>query len=157
MTEKLKPCPFCAGKNPRITTTTAYPDTPRETVWYAIECNICDATGDWDLGESGALEKWNTRPGEDALQKNIVSWIEANNAATALINEQLAENERLRAEVERLHGVENSAASLYKLLTDLEPQLRGLVRIYDERKVFLYGLQLQQRGLTPAHPRRSGS
>jgi len=81
MTEKLKPCPFCAGKNPRITTTTAYPDTPRETVWYAIECNICDATGDWDLGESGAIAKWNTRPVEDALR---------------------AENERLRGALRRI-------------------------------------------------------
>jgi len=88
MFDEPKPCPFCGGKNPIIVRDVQYPDTPNARTWYAVECNVCDATGDWDLGESGALEKWNTRPDEDALQINIVKWIETNNAATALINEQ---------------------------------------------------------------------
>lgn len=103
MFDEPKPCPFCGGKNPIVVKDVQYPDTPYTRTWYAIECNLCDATGDWDLGESGALEKWNTRPGEDALQENIVKWIEANNAATALINEQQAKIARLRVVLQAVY------------------------------------------------------
>ena len=78
MFDDPKPCPFCGGKAPIIVKDVQYPNTPNARTWYAIECNACDAIGDWDLGESGAIEKWNTRPIEDALR---------------------TENERLRAEV----------------------------------------------------------
>ena len=81
MFDEPKPCPFCGGKNPIIVRDVQYPDTPNARTWYAIECNICDATGDWDLGESGAIAKWNTRPVEDALR---------------------AENERLRGALRRI-------------------------------------------------------
>lgn len=90
MFDDPKPCPFCGGKAPIIVKDVQYPNTPNARTWYAIECNACDAIGDWDLGESGAIEKWNTRPGENALRAEIIKWIEAGDAGTKLINEQRA-------------------------------------------------------------------
>jgi hypothetical protein len=34
---------------------------------YTVICDGCNAEGPADLGESGAIESWNTRPVEDAL------------------------------------------------------------------------------------------
>lgn len=68
MFDELKPCPFCGGEAPIVVKEVQYPDTPHARMWYAVECNACDVVGDWDLGESGAVEKWNTRPGESALR-----------------------------------------------------------------------------------------
>lgn len=125
MTEELKPCPFCLGKNPIVVKDVQYPDTPRARTWYAVECNVCDATGDWDLGESGAIEKWNTRPIEDALQAKINLLTFELAAARGRIDrdkpwllphgqtvwyngspvDPIAEIMELRAEVERLRAI----------------------------------------------------
>ena len=108
MFDKPKPCPFCGGKNPIIVRDVQYPDTPNARTWYAVECNVCDATGDWDLGESGAIAKWNTRPVEDALRADMREWQEA---ATKSYGECCGTDERhctcvplLRVEIERLRA-----------------------------------------------------
>ena len=71
MTDELKPCPFCGGGGAGYIDDVQYPDTPHERVWYAVTCGKCDANGAWDLGKSGAAEKWNTRAVEDALRARI--------------------------------------------------------------------------------------
>lgn len=63
MSEELKPCPFCGSHA-----------TIRQNFHgFYVECdNIdCRAVGSWDLGASGAIEKWNTRPLEDALRARV--------------------------------------------------------------------------------------
>ena len=71
MTDELKACPFCGGGGAGYIDDVQYPDTPHERVWYAVTCGKCDANGAWDLGKSGAAEKWNTRAVEDALRARI--------------------------------------------------------------------------------------
>ncbi len=44
----------------------------------------------------GSVEQWNARYTEDALRAEIIKWIAANNAATALINEQQPQIKELR-------------------------------------------------------------
>ena len=55
--DKLKLCPFCGG-TPFIT---------RDDIWHYATCPDCGATSQEDLGDSGAIENWNTRPIEDDL------------------------------------------------------------------------------------------
>lgn len=71
--DELKPCPFCGGGGAGYMDDVQYPDTPNERTWYAVTCGKCDANGAWDLGKSGAAEKWNTRAVEDALRAEIGS------------------------------------------------------------------------------------
>jgi len=58
---KIKPCPFC-GSTAHI----------EEGDSFFVFCDnpSCTADGPWDLGESGAIEKWNTRyePKDDSDQ-----------------------------------------------------------------------------------------
>lgn len=113
MFDDPKPCPFCGGKAPIIVTDVQYPNTPNARTWYAIECNACDAIGDWDLGESGAIEKWNTRPGENALRAEIIKWIEAGNAGTALINEQRSVIQAQGERIEQLLNIIQAAHNTF--------------------------------------------
>jgi hypothetical protein len=62
MPEELKPCPGC-GQKPKLNSDT-------QNKWYWIECE-CGWEGSGDLGISGAIESWNTRPIEAALQGRI--------------------------------------------------------------------------------------
>ena len=113
MFDELKPCPFCGGKAPIVVKEVQYPDTPHARTWYAVECNACDAVGDGDLSESGAVEKWNTRPGESALRAEIIKWIEAGNAGTALINEQRALIRAQDERIEQLLGIIQAAHNTF--------------------------------------------
>jgi len=63
MNEKLKPCPFCGG----IPVIYNYP-----SAWCVI-CKDCRFDGPTDLGWSGAIELWNTRPREEILISTIKS------------------------------------------------------------------------------------
>jgi Lar family restriction alleviation protein len=58
---ELKKCPFCGGEAEII----------YDIGWYTGSCNACGAISQSDLGNSGAIEVWNTRPIEDALQARI--------------------------------------------------------------------------------------
>jgi Lar family restriction alleviation protein len=70
---ELLPCPFC-GKNNGLTLEL----TPSETTRHFVMCTDCGAEGPYDLGESGAIESWNTRPVEDKLRARIAE-LEAGN------------------------------------------------------------------------------
>lgn len=61
--DELKKCPFCGG-TPRM---------EHEGDWWFVQCVTpeCATTGTCDLGESGAVESWNTRPTEDAQAAEI--------------------------------------------------------------------------------------
>lgn len=54
--ENAKPCPFCGGKEP---------EWGNDGFWRFVVClNVdCMTEGPNDLGQSGALDKWNTRAG----------------------------------------------------------------------------------------------
>ena len=113
MFDELKPCPFCGGKAPIVVKEVQYPDTPHARMWYAVECNACDVVGDWDLGESGARAKWNSRPIEDALRAEIIKWIEAGNAGTALINEQRSVIQAQGERIEQLLNIIQAAHNTF--------------------------------------------
>ena len=50
--DELKPCPFCGSRDVEV----VHPGR-----CWVILCNTCQAEGPTDLGESGAIEAWNTR------------------------------------------------------------------------------------------------
>ena len=56
MSEKLKPCPFCGGKNIAVRWTIG------NNLWHAMCDNPkCRATGPWGLSKTKAIEAWNRR------------------------------------------------------------------------------------------------
>lgn len=68
MTEELKPCPFCGGGVEiawRVISS---------VMWYFGICQNrdCQCEGPIDLGESGAIEKWNTRAPLDKTAEVVV-------------------------------------------------------------------------------------
>ena len=66
MSEQHKPCPFCGNSELMVI---------RMKEWCYVSCTNtqCGADGPVDLGESGAWEKWDTRPCEDHLQTRVDS------------------------------------------------------------------------------------
>ena len=64
----LKPCPLCGGTNLIICDNSEFAIPSSCVCCQNVDCG-CE--GGYDLGESGAAEKWNTRPGEDAQQVEI--------------------------------------------------------------------------------------
>lgn len=63
MSEELKPCPFCGS----------FAQLVSEGKWHWVQCSNPNCyTIPWlDLGISGAIEVWNTRPIEDSLQEQV--------------------------------------------------------------------------------------
>ena len=62
MTTELKACPFCGSTDVEVTV---------DARWIYVHCKGCNTNGQPDLKESIAIEAWNTRPLEDALQKRV--------------------------------------------------------------------------------------
>ena len=62
MSEELKPCPFCGGK--------AITDN-MEAIAYLVVCMDCDATASSEERMDEATENWNTRPIEEAKDREI--------------------------------------------------------------------------------------
>jgi Lar family restriction alleviation protein len=62
--DKPIPCPFCNEAEYLVV-------RMNETHWFYVVCVHCQAEGPIDLGESGAIERWNTRPTEDAQSEAI--------------------------------------------------------------------------------------
>lgn len=68
MSEKLKPCPFC-GKKASIQDCSYFGSTP---MWSAMCDNPkCFAYTEAFKTKKEAVERWNNRPAEEALQKQI--------------------------------------------------------------------------------------
>ena len=67
MTDNLKACPFC-GNADALTV-----EVTENGQWWFVLCNNADCMTEacYDLGYSGAIEKWNTRPIEDELGAEI--------------------------------------------------------------------------------------
>jgi len=74
MSDELKPCPFC-GNTEKLDIDLI----PADTVFYFIHCPKFSTEGPADLGVSGAIAQWNTRPLEDALAAKVAD-IERDNA-----------------------------------------------------------------------------
>lgn len=68
MSNKLKPCPFCGTKPHHITADLL----TRPCFYYECENKTCHAAEKgWHDTEQEAIDAWNTRPIEDALQARI--------------------------------------------------------------------------------------
>ena len=67
MMQQLKPCPFCESKEVELCHTKPY--------WVQCLNPDCGMEGPWDLGKSGAVEKWNTRPMEIFPNKSFKVWL----------------------------------------------------------------------------------
>jgi hypothetical protein len=89
---KLKPCPICGGE----AQLEDYRDGGGNG--YAVHCQTftCQTCGPVDLGISGAIEQWNSRPLEDALKDELVTEQARLDAAKITITEISEKNERLR-------------------------------------------------------------
>jgi Lar family restriction alleviation protein len=61
MDNELRQCPFCGSHN--VALWKNYPARMQGSTGYSVICGnvICRAEGPWDLGESGAIAKWNVR------------------------------------------------------------------------------------------------
>ena len=66
----LKPCPFCGGT---AVIRREYPAGGMGGNGYYVGCPNCHMDGPFDLGHSGAIVAWNTRPIEDALLSRAVA------------------------------------------------------------------------------------
>jgi Lar family restriction alleviation protein len=67
---ELKPCPFCGSDNIEI-----YPTGYGRPPKWAVMCDNCQAEGPVDLGESGAVEQWNTRPSEKEYEIEFDNYV----------------------------------------------------------------------------------
>lgn len=56
MSEQLKPCPFCGGKDV---------ETRTSSMSWLVDCYTCDARGPLCGSEDRAIEEWNDRAGEE--------------------------------------------------------------------------------------------
>ena len=118
MTDELKPCPFCGGGGAGYVDDVQYPDTPHEHVWYAVTCGKCDANGAWDLGKSGAVEKWNTRAVEDALRDELAQQAELHRMEReALIGAWNETSRQLRARIAELEARNANQANMVEIIT----------------------------------------
>lgn len=86
MSEELRSCLYCGSKDI---------DIDGNGQWHWVVCSDCSACGPADLGESGAIERWNTRPIEDELRKQLVG-LTANS-----IYDRMYEAENQRDELQR--------------------------------------------------------
>lgn len=62
---KLKPCPFCGGKNVEF---------GKNYFMTVIECHDCRASIEIEGTEIDVIESWNTRAKEEKKKKYIVSF-----------------------------------------------------------------------------------
>lgn len=65
MNDELKPCPFCGSTDLRIHKS----DTHLPVRFVMCNNKDCNTEGPTDLGESGAIEKWNSAPRKVANKK----------------------------------------------------------------------------------------
>lgn len=94
MTEKLKPCPFC-GEEARVEKI----NLGKEGLFRVICPKCLTATTHLREEEKNAVAEWNSRPIEDALQKELDESREDN---VDNMEYHVAERERLKAENARL-------------------------------------------------------
>ena len=71
--DTLKPCPFCGSDKVIDEGAPSYDTVTEEerTTWFTVLCTDCHAEGPPNLGWSGAIEAWNTRPLEDELREAL--------------------------------------------------------------------------------------
>jgi len=70
MTNKLKPCPFCGNTEDDASLGQGSSESmflSEQHIMYHVECE-CDAKGEPCETWEGAINAWNTRPIEDALE-----------------------------------------------------------------------------------------
>ena len=135
MTEELKPCPFCGGKEVKLF---------KEGSIWVVECLQCLAKVG-ATAEADALDFWNYRPKEEQLGEQIREMKQKNDALKREILEarednaenmeyHVAERERLKKEIVNLEA-ENKmligALKAIKKIVDKPP-----LSIYDAARIY---------------------
>ena len=70
-TDELKDCPFCYDPEfPRDESNCVFLAQDKE--WWGVVCNYCGASGLQERDKYLAIEAWNNRPIEDALNNRII-------------------------------------------------------------------------------------
>jgi len=71
---EFKLCPFCGGENVGVESLGSYNG---KLSWKQVWCYDCSATGNKAETENSAIESWNTRPLESALEAELLEMAEA--------------------------------------------------------------------------------
>ena len=81
MMDTLLPCPFCGGINLLV----CDPDRWAGEHYWHVDCQNqeCGIEGPYDLGESGAIAKWNSRSAPAAPRESCIRY-DADDAPDAL-------------------------------------------------------------------------
>ena len=116
MTEEVKSCPFCGGKEVKL-----FKDG---SIWV-VECMQCLAKVG-ATAEADVLDFWNSRPIEDALQKELD---EAREDNADNMEYHVAERGRLKTENARLRG---KIEAIKKIVEKPPMSIYDAARIYAE-------------------------
>lgn len=140
MTEDLKPCPFCGGKEVKLF---------KEGSIWVVECLQCLAKVGATL-EADALDFWNYRPKEERLGEQIREMKQKNDALKREILEtredncenmeyHLAERERLMVENARLREALEFYAELGGSGIQLYGEMDSEALEFDDGESFPFG------------------
>lgn len=91
--DELKPCPFCGGKK--------YIEKQTNDYGSYVICRKCGSASGFFKMQKEAVEAWNSRQIEDALQKKLDESREDN---AENMEYHVEERERLKKEIEELRG-----------------------------------------------------
>lgn len=91
--DKLKPCPFCGES-----VTTIYAGECDDCV---CQCENCDTKSPWGESAEEAVELWNTRPAEDAKDREIEKLKSDLGIQKNLTNQACFESNRAYQETEK--------------------------------------------------------
>ena len=132
MSNEWKACPFCGSLSVREGC-----DTP-DAKWHYVECDDCHATSKADLGVSGAIENWNTRPMEDTLRKQLEGMESDYESACVLV---------AKMHEAAVGGIRGPIAGVVEDVLNLRTKLDVAVKaLRDDVLILLHEIQSSQKG-----------
>lgn len=148
MSEKLKPCPFC-GKKASIQDCSYFGSTP---MWSAMCDNPkCFAYTEAFKTKKEAVERWNNRPAEEALQKQIAELEKEKSELLAKCEKYECEIGLSKQRIALLESRNNMYTDLTVAMASTVRKVDGLEKERDRLRKALRGLMQAVDGcLTPS-------